>query len=299
MKSLINSLKKEPKLLKWFPTSPRPLWRPQPQPLTPPVERSPSDQRMPSSPCELVCGLAHQMAGPSCLQPLAPPPVPSPHEALWPCTAVSMEMPLYLLPGLPLVRTALATFSPGVGGGTVSLWLGGPLPSTGSLCSRPLPGELGSRAQPQARLPAHREGGQTLASSSICPCPFPGPVGLRLACPPCPSVSERACLHLQAPSPSWAAASGNVSPGGTWHALHFRKLCGVPLHGGSPLEPLFGTQQLSLGQWPSGPAHCWCRGWAGLPMSERYRKPNCPHYMLPPSTAICGGLPGRPCSVGL
>ncbi|XP_036924647.1 TOM1-like protein 2 isoform X6 [Sturnira hondurensis] len=195
--SLINSLKKEPKLLKWSPTSPRPLWRPQPRPPTLPAERSLSDQRTPSSPCELVCGVAPQMAGPSCLQPLAPPPVPSPHKALWPCAAVSVEMPLYLLAGLPLVRIALATFSPGGRWwDSIAVTGGGPFPPRGSLCSWSLPGESGSRVQPQARSPAHREGGQTLAPSFICPCPFPGSVGLRLACPPCSSVSERACLPL-------------------------------------------------------------------------------------------------------
>ncbi|XP_023047493.1 TOM1-like protein 2 isoform X3 [Piliocolobus tephrosceles] len=62
--SLINSLKKEPKLLKWFLTSPRPPWRLLPQPQTLLAGRSQSGQRMPSSPCERLCGLPPQMAGP-------------------------------------------------------------------------------------------------------------------------------------------------------------------------------------------------------------------------------------------
>lgn len=63
LQSLINSSKKEPKLLKWFPTSPHPQGRPRPQPQTPPAGRSLSGQRMPSSPCEPFCGSAPQTAG--------------------------------------------------------------------------------------------------------------------------------------------------------------------------------------------------------------------------------------------
>lgn len=58
-----SSWKKEPKLLKWSPASPRPQGRPRPQPQTPPAGRSQNGQRMPSSPCELVCGSAPQTAG--------------------------------------------------------------------------------------------------------------------------------------------------------------------------------------------------------------------------------------------
>lgn len=119
MKSLINSLKKEPKLLKWFPTSPRPQWRPQPWPQTPPAGRRQSGQRMPSSPCELFCGLASRWQVTSCpcpYQALATP-IPSPYLVLRCC--VSMETPLCLLPGLPLVRTNLSHLLSG--GGTASL----------------------------------------------------------------------------------------------------------------------------------------------------------------------------------
>lgn len=56
MKSLINSLRKERKLLRWSPTCPRPRRRPQPLPPAPPAGRSRSGPRTPSSPCELLCG---------------------------------------------------------------------------------------------------------------------------------------------------------------------------------------------------------------------------------------------------
>lgn len=118
---------------------------------------------MPSSPCELLCGLAPQMAShfstpPPPYQALASPPIPSPHSVLSPqssvlCCCVSMEMPLCLFPGLPLVRTALATFF--LGGGTVSLQPEAPHPHpalpTTTLCPCFLSGGSGSRAQPQAR----------------------------------------------------------------------------------------------------------------------------------------------------
>uniref|UniRef100_A0A8C0LVN0 Target of myb1 like 2 membrane trafficking protein n=1 Tax=Canis lupus familiaris TaxID=9615 RepID=A0A8C0LVN0_CANLF len=79
----ISSSKKEPKLLKWSPASPRPQGRPRPQPQTPPAGRSQNGQRTPSLPCELVCGSAPQTAGhllfpPSPREALATPPISSP-----------------------------------------------------------------------------------------------------------------------------------------------------------------------------------------------------------------------------
>lgn len=103
MKSLINSLKKELKLLKWFLTSLHPQRRTQPQPQIPPAGRSQSSQKMSSSPCELFCSLAPQRAGhllfPHPHQALATLLIPCPHLVL--CCCVSMETPLCLLPGLP------------------------------------------------------------------------------------------------------------------------------------------------------------------------------------------------------
>lgn len=107
LQSLINSLKKGPELLKWFPTCPRPQRRRPAQPPTPPAGGSPRAPRTPSSPCELVCGLAPRWQvtclPPSRHRPLLPSPAPLSPQS---CTAVSMEMPLCLLPGLPRVRTA-------------------------------------------------------------------------------------------------------------------------------------------------------------------------------------------------
>lgn len=203
----------------------------------PPAERSPSDQRTPSSPCELVCGLAPQIAGPSCLQPLAPPPVPSPHEALWPCTAVSMEMRLYLLPGLPLVRTALATFSPG-GRWWDSITVAGGPPPTHRL--------------PLLMVPPRRIRQQ-------------GPTSGKVTCPQRRGSDPGPFLHMPLPLP-WlsrsqaglpslplcfrkglSAHAGSISLLGCCFWARVTWFSGVPLHGGSPLEPLFGTQQLSLG----------------------------------------------------
>lgn len=56
-KSLISSWKKEPRPLKWSLTSHHPLWRRPAQLPTLLAGRSPSGQRMPSLPCELLCGL--------------------------------------------------------------------------------------------------------------------------------------------------------------------------------------------------------------------------------------------------
>lgn len=58
LQSSINSLKKGPKLLKWFPASPLPQRTLQPQPRIPQAGRSQSGQRMPSLLCELSCGWA-------------------------------------------------------------------------------------------------------------------------------------------------------------------------------------------------------------------------------------------------
>lgn len=102
LQSLISSWKKEPKLLKWFLTSPHPLWRPPPQPQTLLAGRSQSGRRMPSSPCERLCSLPPPWqvtaCSPSGPWALATPP----HPSLPPLhTCVSMETPLCLLPGIP------------------------------------------------------------------------------------------------------------------------------------------------------------------------------------------------------
>lgn len=98
LQSLINSSKKEPKLLKWFPTSPHPQWRPQPWPQTPPAGRSQSGQRMPSSPCELFCGLASRWQVTSC---------PCPYQAL----ATPIPLPL-LGPALLCLHGNTTVFAP-------------------------------------------------------------------------------------------------------------------------------------------------------------------------------------------
>lgn len=106
LQSLINSLKKGPELLKWFPTCPRPQRRRPAQPPTPPARGSPPAPRTPSSPCELVCGWLPDGRSPV-PAPIQAPATP-PSQPLSPpsCTAVSTEMPLCLLPGLPPVRAA-------------------------------------------------------------------------------------------------------------------------------------------------------------------------------------------------
>lgn len=72
------------------------------------------------------------------------PSHPSPDPVLSPAPRVSMETPLCLLPGLPLVRTALATFSPG--GGTV-------LPSQRPLTpTHPLPPHAPTAPVPSRRI---------------------------------------------------------------------------------------------------------------------------------------------------
>ena len=81
LQSSINSLKKGPKLLKWFPASPLPQRMLRSQPRIPQAGRSRSGQRMPSLPCELSCGWApprqvtsHPRSTPSSGHSSHPPP---------------------------------------------------------------------------------------------------------------------------------------------------------------------------------------------------------------------------------
>ena len=83
LQSSINSLKKGPKLLKWFPASPLPQRMLRSQPRIPQAGRSRSGQRMPSLPCELSCGWApprqvtsHPRSTPSSGPSSHPPPRP-------------------------------------------------------------------------------------------------------------------------------------------------------------------------------------------------------------------------------
>lgn len=144
----------------------------------------------------------------------------------WSCIAVSMETPLCLLPGLPLVRPGFSHLLSGWWDSSTAARGASPptpplLPSD-SLCPCFLPGRAGSRAQTQTRqstwdcFPSryldsrfcHLPTENGVRSSSTCLCPLPGSAGLLgLACPShTPLIQKRACLHLQAWSPSWAAA---------------------------------------------------------------------------------------------
>ena len=129
LQSSINSLKKGPKLLKWFPASPLPQRMLRPQPRIPQAGRSRSGQRMPSLPCELSCGWAPPMAGHlsppvhTRLWPLPPSPAPT-----WSCAAVSpWKHHCVCSQASHSLGPALATFC--LGGGTMSLQL-----QTLSLC---------------------------------------------------------------------------------------------------------------------------------------------------------------------
>lgn len=216
MKSLISSWKKEPKLLKWSPASPRPQGRPRPQPQTLPAGRSQSGQRTPSSPCELVCGSAPQKAGhllfPRSTQGTGHPPISSPHLVL--CCCVSMETPLCLLPGLPLVRTSFSHLLSGLWDSTAAAR--GPRPS----CPQAPCAQMSSLEE-QAMGPfpeetpglsflwslSHREGGRTPAPSPMCPTPACLGGSPWTGLPFCAPVPERACLHLWAWSPSLECCS--------------------------------------------------------------------------------------------
>lgn len=189
--SSINSLKKGPKLLKWFPTSRLPQRTLRPQPRIPQAGRSRSGQRMPSLPCELSCGWAPPPNGRSPLAPgphqaLATPPIPRPHLILRCC--VSMETPLCLLPGLPLIGPSFSHLLFGRWDSVTAAAAPQPLPSC-SLCLFP-PGRAGDwpsarQDQPFGAVPeqflwslAHREGAQTPAT---CPAQQASPA---LLCPP-------------------------------------------------------------------------------------------------------------------
>ncbi|XP_045382834.1 TOM1-like protein 2 isoform X1 [Lemur catta] len=150
--SSINSLKKEPKLLKWFLTSPHPRWRLPPQPQTLLARRSRSGRRMPSSPCERLCGLPPQMAGHH------PPAVDTRHWQLLPSPA-PMRPAHLCLHGNATVSAPRPPTSQGQLQPPFSLWVVGQLrpeapPSPhGPVCPGFLPGRVGRVAQPQAGQP--------------------------------------------------------------------------------------------------------------------------------------------------
>lgn len=103
MKSSTNFWKKEPKLLKWSLTSPRPRRRPLPQPQTPLAGRSPRGRRTPSLPCELLCG------SPSTRQvQVAARSPPAPWTLATPLPPAHLNLhgnATVFAPGPPLVRT--------------------------------------------------------------------------------------------------------------------------------------------------------------------------------------------------
>lgn len=220
VKNSTSSWKKEPKLPKWSPASPRPQGRPRPQPRTPLAGRSQNGQRTPSSPCELVCGSAPQTAGhlpsprstrgtgrPSYLQsPRGPVPL---------CLHGNAPR---LLPGLPLVGTSFRHLLSGE-------WDGATAAGGSHACPRPscpqAPSARVSSLEKQAvgpfaaetpgrsclRSPSHREGGRTPGPSPTRPAPacLSGSPWTRL--PSQAPVPERACLHLWAWSPSLECCS--------------------------------------------------------------------------------------------
>ena len=185
LQSSINSLKKGPKLLKWFPASPLPQRTLQPQPRIPQAGRSQSGQRMPSLPCELSCGWAPPMAGHlsppvhTRLWPLLPSPAPT-----WSCAAVSpWKHHCVCSQASHSLGPALATFS--LGGGTMSLQLQTlslcpPAPSAYFLQEKLVAGPAPGKASPLGFLWSltHREGART---PTPCPAQQASPA---LLCPP-------------------------------------------------------------------------------------------------------------------
>uniref|UniRef100_A0A3Q1N3D0 Target of myb1 like 2 membrane trafficking protein n=1 Tax=Bos taurus TaxID=9913 RepID=A0A3Q1N3D0_BOVIN len=220
--SSINSLKKGPKLLKWFPASPLPQRMLRPQPRIPQAGRSRSGQRMPSLPCELSCGWAPPMAGHlsppvhTRLWPLPPSPAPT-----WSCAAVSpWKHHCVCSQASHSLGPALATFC--LGGGTMSLQLQTlslcpPAPSAcffqEELVTSPAPG----RASPLGLFPSSSSGHLPTEKGLR---PQPHAQLSRPLLPACaPLVPERASLQPRA----WSCSPLPL-PDEHWH---FSRLCGA------------------------------------------------------------------------
>ncbi|XP_057570575.1 TOM1-like protein 2 isoform X4 [Hippopotamus amphibius kiboko] len=298
VKSSISSWKKGPKLPKWFPTSPLPQQRLRLRPQIPPAGRSRSGRRTPSLPCELSCGWAPPRQVPShspCPhQALAVPPMPSPHLVL--CCCVSMETPLCLLPGLPLVRTSFS--HPPVGRWdrvtqrppslpTSSLWLFSPRKSS----SGHLPTEKGLRPQP---LPQRAPAQLSRALLPSVPYSVPERAGLHLwAWSPCPDCCSRTSVGTL--EGSVAARGWHLSPAACLTVSSQSAASAGPVHAGLVAEPgagasphglhapgvgtATGCREDSLQPWLAGPgqsAHAEMTLWSpSCPRAPQVPRPPC------------------------